>query len=339
VTADDLARRLLDAQVAWTVGRLTGPGLADLVPDRVDSVLGVAARTTLGDAVAPDGIKALVHRLAGRVPPSAAASTFAAVVAGALHEGPDRPFSAGQVVDRDRVEAIVDELLARTDLLEAALDDLSRSPEVAGLAARFLGRIVQDVLQTNRAVAERIPGVGSLVSLGSNAAGLVTGVADKQIGQLVGGTAGKGATFAMRRLNKVLVETLRDPAARTALVGIYDLYADQPVDRRVVGDLADVERLAGIVQDIAIDALPSEPVLAFADRLVDRFLGVYGDLPAATLLEDLGITRDDVVAHVTAIAPRVLAAAHESGELERLVRAELEPFYASAEVRDILDGR
>lgn len=339
MTADDLAHRLLDAQVSWAVDRLTGPDLPATIPEHVDRVLLVAARTPLGAAVAAEDVKALIRRLAHQVPPSAAASTLVSIVAGAVHEGPDRPFSLGEVIDRAHVEAIVDELLGRTDLLEAVLDDLTRSPEVSALAARFLGRIVQDVVQTNRAVAERIPGVGSLVSLGSNAAGLVIGAADKQIEQLVGGTAGRGATFAMRRLNKILVDTLRDPAARTALLDIYDLYADQPVDHRAAGEPADVERVAGIVQDVAIGALPSEPALGLADRLVDRFLAVYGDHPVAALLDDLGITRDDVVAHATAIVPRALAAAHESGELERLVRAELEPFYASAEVLAILDGR
>lgn len=338
MTADDLARRLLDAQVGWVVGRLTGPDLAASIPEHVDRLLDVAARTPLGDAITAADIKAQVRQLVRQLPPSTAASTLAAIVAGAVHDGPERPFSLAEVVDRAHVEAIVDELLGRTDLLEAALDDLTRSPEVTALAARFLTRIVQDVLQTNRAVAERIPGMGSLVSFGAGAAGLVTGVADKQIGQLVGGTAGRGGVFAMRRLNKILVDTLRDPAARTALLDIYDLYADQPIDHRAVGERADVERVAGIVQDVAIGALPSGPALGLADRVVDRFLGVYGDHPVAALLDDLGITRDDLVAHATTIVPRVLAAALESGELERLVRAELEPFYASAEVMAILDG-
>jgi len=336
VPTDDLAHRLLDAQVAWAIGQLTGPELPELLPSHVDEILGVASRVTVGAAVAADDVKALIRLLADRLPPSTAASTIAEIAAHAIHEGPAEPFSMADVIDRAHVERIVDEALDSTDLLEAVLDDLTRSPAVAALASRFLGLIVQDVLATNRAVAEKIPGMGSLVSLGANAAGMFMGVADKQIEQLVGGTAGKGAVFAMGRLNKVLLETLRDPAARTALVEIYDLYADQPIAARGLGELVDLERVAGLVQDVAIDVLPSEPALALVDRLVDAFFNVYGEHPITALVDDLGITRDDIVAHATALAPRLLAAARESGELERLVRARLEPFYASAAVQEIL---
>lgn len=338
MSTDDLARRLLDAQVAWTIDQLTGPELPDAVPGYVHDLLAVASRTPLAAAVDADDVKAVVRRIAHQLPPSAAASTLAEIAAQAISEGPDEPFSIGEVIDRAHAVRIVDEVLGRTALLEAALDDLTESPVVAGLAARFLAQIVQDVLQTNRAVAERIPGVGSLVSLGANAAGMVMGVADKQIEQLVGGTAGKGATFAMRRLNKILIETLRDPAARAALIDIYDLYADRPITSSGLLEPADVERVADLVQDIAIDVLPSEAALALADRLVDRFFAVYGEHPISTLVEDLGVTRDDLVTHATALAPRLLAAAHESGELEPLVRARLEPFYESAAVQDVLHG-
>lgn len=342
VTADDqtidTARRLLDAQVAWTVRRLTGPELAVVLPGHVDSLLEAASRTRLGAAVPADDLKALVRQLAHQVPPSAAASTLAEVVAETIHDGSEQPFTLGEVIDRSHVERIVDELLANTELLETTLDDLTRSPEVATLASRFLTRIVQDVMQTNRAVAEKIPGMGSLVSLGAGAAGLAMGAADKQLGQLVGGTAGKGAVFAMRRLNKVLIETLRDPAARTAMVEIFDLYADQPISAAALGNREDAIRFAGLAQDVAIHVLPSEPVLALVDRLVDRFLGVYGDEPIGVLLDDLGVTRDDAVAHATALALPLFAAAHESGELERVVRSALEPFYSSREVLEILRG-
>jgi hypothetical protein len=340
MATDPVARRLLDAQVAWLVGRLTGPGLDEVVAEDVDDLLAAGRTLTVEQLVGPAEVKDLLRHLLAVVPASSAASTLVEAGADAVHDGPGEPFTLAEVIDRENVESLVVEVLGMTDLAEKFLDQLTESPLVATMAARFVGRIINDVVASNRAMAEKIPGVGSLVSFGANAAGKVMGGVDKQIEQVLGDTAGKGAVFAMRRLNKVVIDTLKDPAAKDAALQVFDLYADQPVARLdQVGTRADTQRVAGLLQDIVIAGAPSEPVLALVDALVDAFYATYGATPATQLLEELDITRDDVVEHARAIVPGLLAAAHESGELERILRSRLEPFFASAEVTAILEDR
>lgn len=333
------AARLLDAQVAWLLVELTGPGLEDRVEAEVDALLAIGSRTTVGALVEAEPVKQVARMLLTQVPPSTAASTLVEKAADIAHAGPAERFSLADLIDRENVASLTDEALSMVGLLEEGLDQLSHSPLVATLAARFVGRIVNDVVQANRAVAEKIPGVGSLVSFGANAAGRVIGAADKQFEQLLGDTAGKGAAFAMRRLNKVVVETLKDPTVRDAVLEVFDLYADQPLPRlSELGDREDAQRVAGLLQDIVIAGAPTEPVLALVDALIDGFFEVYGEHPAASLVADLEISRDDLVAHARAIAPRVLRAAVDSGEVESMLRARLAPFYDSDEVRAILGG-
>ncbi|MCW2857894.1 MAG: hypothetical protein JWR52_3509 [Marmoricola sp.] len=337
--ADPVADRLLDAQIAWLVAQLTGPGVEDRIAAEVDALLKIGANVSVGDLARPDDIKHLARLIAGTVPASTAASTLVATAADVAYDGPTETFTLADLIDREHVSSLATEVLAMTDLIEKFLDQLTESPLVASLASKFVGRIVNDVVAMNQAVADKIPGVGSLMSFGTSAAGKVLGAADKQLQQVLGDTAGKGATFAMRRLNKVVVETLKDPTTHDAVLEVFDLYADQPVTRlRDVSTRDDVHRIAGLLQDIVIAGAPTEPVLALLDALVDGFFSVYGDLPASNLVEDLGLTRDDLVAHATAIVPRVLLAAQRSGELEALLRARLEPFFASAEVAAILQG-
>ncbi|HEY1135022.1 MAG TPA: hypothetical protein VGE77_10625 [Nocardioides sp.] len=332
---DPTAQRLLDAQVAWAVEELSGPGAAERLPAHVDDLLALAAVVRVEQVVHAGEVAQALHIAATTAPGSAFVSTLLEAVADVLHEGPATPVALTDLVERDQLVALLDALLARTDDLEALLDDLTRSPEAAGLAARFLTLVVAEVVQANRAVAERIPGVGSLVSFGANAAGRVIGVADRQVEQLVGGTAGKGAVIAMRRLNAVLLATLRDPGTRDALVEVLDLYADRPLPRPS-GDVDDVRRTAGRLQDLAIAALASDPARALGERLAERLVATYGPHTLAELLGDLGIGREELVAVVTTAGPRLLAVARESGELERVVRARLTPFFASEALTAIL---
>ena len=334
---DDLAGRLLDAQVAWLLGRLTGPEVSDVIARDVDDLLAAGSRITVSDVITAADVKAVARLVVEKVPPSTAASTLVAMSADVAYDGPPEPFTLADLIDREHVEGLLDEALGLTDLAEKFLDQLTESPLVATVASRFVGRIVNDVVAANRAVAERIPGVGSLVSFGANAAGRVIGAADKQLEQVLGDTAGKSAAFVMRRLNKVVLDTMKDPTARDAVLEVYDLYADQPVVRLdQLGRRADVHRAAGLLQDIVIAGAPTDAVLALVDALVDGFFATYGDQPVSALLEDLDLTRDDLVVHATAIVPQVIAAAHASGDLERLVRDRLAPFFASDEVAAIL---
>ena len=337
-----LADQLLDAQVAWILEQLTGPRLPELLERDVDDLLAVAGRIRLDAAVDPTDVTRVVHRVMGTVPACTTATTMVQATADQIHEGPTARVAPADVVDREQVEALVDALMPLRPLVGQALDRMADSPRMGTLASGFVTKLVVDVLEANRSMAQKIPGVGSLVSFGTNAATKVVGVADKQVQSLLGDTAGKGAAFAVRRLNKVVMDTLNDPMMRDAVLEVWDAHAGDAFDG--VGDdegqvgRDDIRTLAGVLQDIVIAAGPSEPALAFAEAWIATFFDIYGEYPIATLLEELEVSRDDLVADAIAIVPPLVAAAHEDGWLEQAIRTRLEPFFASPAVTAILAG-
>lgn len=339
--SSSLSDRLLDAQVAWLLGRLD-PGTlqADLVRDVAD-LMTLLEQMPVTEAVAPEQVKELLHLVLERVPAGAAASTFVEVAADAVHEGPSVEFTAADLVDRDQVEALFAAALSRTELIALVLDKVAESPLAASVASRFVARVVGDVLATNRAVADKIPGMGSLMSLGTSMAGMVAGAADKQFEAVFGDTAaGKGATFAVRRLNKLLLDTLREPTTLAAALEIFDMYATEPLTplftEGALGDRDELLRVGGMVQDLIIGTAPAAPVRAFVDRLVDGFYGVYGAESVASLIDDLGIGRDEILSRAQEILPPLMERAIATGEVERILRERLAEFWSSAEVTEIL---
>ncbi|HNP57202.1 MAG TPA: hypothetical protein PK331_04480 [Gordonia sp. (in: high G+C Gram-positive bacteria)] len=337
MTSESTAQALLDAQVSWVINRLTGDELPELATKAVDDVLAVAENATISALVDPATVKSIARTLATNVPPSTAASTLVEHSADVLYSNPAGTYTLRDVIDRDNVGRITDEVIALTPLLEDILDDLTHSPMTAALASRFVGRIVNDVIAGNRAVAEKIPGVGSLVSFGAKTAGKAIGKTGEQFGELFGDATAKGAEFAMGRLNKIIIATLKDPSTRAAVLEVFDLYADEKVGRLdQLMSVEDVRRIGGIGQDVVIAAAVSEPVLLLVDALIDGFFTVYGDSPAAEVLDDLDLSRDTLVEYAVGGAPRLFDAVKQSGELERIVREQLEPFYSSPEVAAIL---
>lgn len=334
-----LAQRLLDAQVAHHVERLTGEPAAEEIRALVTELLEVSGRHPLGDVLDVEALQDVVVRGLRDVPPSAAVSGIVEMALELVTTGPAEPYAVGSLVERAQVERLVDEVVALHPLLEQRLDRLAEAPSVGVVASRFMGRIVGEVIEANKAVAGKVPGLGSLVSLGTGAATRIVGAADKQLDGLLGDAAGRGGTLAVRRLNRILLETLRDPATREALLQVWDLAAEGRVDG--VDDPQARERLAAVVDaghELAITATASAPVAALGRAAVAAFVDRFGGYTAAELLEQLDLRPEDLVEDAVRLAPPVLAALQESGDLERLLRSRLEPFYASAEVAALLEG-
>ena len=109
--AETLAQQLLDAQVAYHLDRLTGEQLASTVTRLADDLLAAASEHPIDELVDRDAIKAIVVRALGTVPGSDAVSGIVELATKVVYDGPAEPFPLGELVERERVEALLDELL------------------------------------------------------------------------------------------------------------------------------------------------------------------------------------------------------------------------------------
>ncbi len=336
--AESLAQQLLDAQVAYHLERLSGDRCGETVAALVEDLLAAGDRHPLADLIDRQAIKGIVVRALATVPASAAISGIVELATTIVYDGPAEPYPVGELVDRERFEALLDSLLALHPVLDQFLERLADVPLVGTTASRFMGRIVGEVLQANKAVADKVPGLGSLMSFGTSAASRVMGAADKQFEGLIGDAMGKSSAYAVRRLNRIIIETVRDPTTREAAMEAWDLLAQE----QVVGlsQYATHEQVSGVadaLHDLAIASLATEHVARLAEVVVDGFFDRFGGFTPSELLDELDLSREDLIGDLVLVAPPVVAALRESGDLERLVRAQLEPFFTSAEVGALLD--
>jgi hypothetical protein len=163
------------------------------------------------------------------------------------------------------------------------------------------------------------------------------GAADKQFEGLITDSMGKGGTFAVRRLNRIVIETLNDPTTREAVLQVWDLMAQERVAG--LGRLTTREEISEVVDaahELAFTTVASEHVATLGEVVVDAFFDRFGGYTLTELLDELDLSRAGIVADLVRIAPSAVAALREPGDLERIVRAELEPFYTSPGVTALL---
>ncbi|MDT4941096.1 MAG: hypothetical protein QOJ34_1185, partial [Pseudonocardiales bacterium] len=196
-----------------------------------------------------------------------------------------------------------------------------------------VGTIVSDFVAQQRQMAERLPGAKSLFSLGQSAANRVMS------NSLVGDAASKGAKLAIRQTNSAVREVLKDAPLRGAAMEIWDLHAAAPLSElREYLTKQDLREIVVLVHAIIVSGRESEFVGELVDACVDALLERYGERDLASLLPELGVTRDDIVADLRELLPPIIEAAKADGRLEALVRARLKPFFASKKVQTILAG-
>ena len=288
----------------YHLDRLTGDQLASTVTRLADDLFAAAGQHRIDELVDREAIKAIVVRALGTVPGSAAVSGIVELATTVVYDGPAEPFPLGELVERERVEVLLDELLASDPVLERALERLVASPLVGTMASRFMGRIVGEVLQANKAVTDKVPGLGSLMSFGTSAASKVMGAADKQFEGLIGDTVGKGGTFAVRRLNRIVIETLSDPTTREAVLQVWDLLAQEPVAG--LSHYATREEISGVVDavhELAVTTVANEHVADLGEVVVEAFFERFGGYTPTELLDELDLSREDIVADLVRIAP------------------------------------
>lgn len=338
--ARELAERLLDAQVDFVIAEVSGERFAEVVARDVDDLLALAARVSVRDAVDANAVKQAGRLLLERVGDSALVEDMTGALSDAMYDlAASDEFRLGDVVARESVSALLAKLLSMRQLQDRALDRMTESPLVAIVASKFVTKIVSDFLQQNRARAEKLPGMSSLLSLGTSAANKVRSPFDRHLDQLLGDAAGKSAQYALRRTNNAIRELIHDAPLQDAALELWDLHADEPIgELRAYLSRQDLREAVTIVRRLLAQARTSDYAGHVLDAAVDVFFERHGARDVASVLADLGLDGDTLREQALRFARPAIEAARADGSLDALIRARLEPFFASQSVRAILGG-
>ncbi len=324
------------------LGQLEGPGLRAVIEREVDELLDVGARLRLDEVVSRDELVGVLQRAARLASRSDMVLELATEVPVRVHGMPaNAEHRLDEVVRRADVEAVVAAVLGLDRWHERTLERLAGSPLVGVVAYAFVTRLVSDVLTQNTDLARRLPGMSSLISFGGSAVGKVKGLADRQLEAVFGDALGKGGELAVRRVNSALLAVLRTGPVRGAMMESWDLEASEPISA-LAEDLpvAAVRQLASGAATLAAGSTGTEYAASVVAASVDVLLDRYGRTELATLVTDVaGCTREDLVELAEGVLRPALAAVRESGDLERVLRERLAPFFGSAEVRALLRPR
>lgn len=323
---DDLAARLLEAQIAFTRRELLSPeNFHHLVVDEVEAFLAHAAQITLREAVTPDMIKATAHKYAVSMPLEASIPELAGEIAARIYRHPanDR-FRIVDVIDERRFDELVS-AVAETAAAQRILRAVLESPETVDVCVEVV------VHALDRAVTDR-PASRARTAL-TRTLTAVTGPIAPAIASGVERLTRAGARYVLEAADDDTDTTILVDAARR----IWRSVSGDEVGRfRELVTADDIEDIVVVAFEFWKSYRDTEHFAAMLDEGIEHVFDKYGDVTLVDLLADLGIGRADLIEEGLRFGPPVLALLDDRGVLDEVLRRRLVPFYDSPEFRAAL---
>ncbi|GAA3958202.1 hypothetical protein [Gordonia caeni] len=300
-TTSDLAARLLEAQVAFGLRQLTDDAeFAELVEHEVTFFLTESGTIPLETVMPRELIKAVARKYTMQFP-----------VEGAI------PELVGQVAAR----LYRHEIHETTDLTEVMstrrFDELASTAVELDVAQRAMGQVLASPTTADTVVEVVQHAVEN--RFGARTARRFAGTVEKW--------TRRGTAFvldsASEDSDELLLEAVRE---------FWHGRADQTLNgfRDTVTE-ADVEDVVVLIFEFWRTFRQTEYFRTLLDSGVDEVFDTYGATPVADVLEDLGITEDDLHEEALRFGPPVIARLEAEGYLSGLLRRRFAPFYESPE--------
>lgn len=332
--ADDkkaLAAAMLDAHVGYAIDELTGSGLGALIDEEVDAALLLADRLTLGTVVTRRQIKDTARVFAATIElgpglPEMVGDIARKVFVHAIHEQTE----VGALLTDRHFEDFASQILELESLREKIIRAVVTSPLYAEFASDLLySGITGYLAQSN--VTKNIPGASSMLKLGRAALNVAKPSLEASIEEGLRRYIAKAVQVSTARSAEFLIDNADAEALRELALDTWDRLKVQPIGalREDIG-ARNVEELFVTGFEAWRHLRQQDWYTVVIEAGIDGFFDKYEDATLATLLADLGVTREHIVGEARRYAPSVIKVLKRKKLLEPILRRRLAGFYGSA---------
>jgi len=331
------AEALLEAHVQFLLRQLEGQALRARIEQEVDALLGDAEQLRLKDVVSREAVKETVRVYAVKLELNAGIPELVADIAQRLHAHPIHAQTRlGELLSDQQFAEILDKLLEMKELRTRLLDESVSNPVYSALAADIVYHGIKDYLTQNK-LAGNIPGARAAMKLGKSMMNRATPGLENAIEERLKGYVSRNIQSTLSESRRFLLDRFDESAIREAALDAW-----QQLKRSKVSTFRDYLRGADIEDFFVIgyeywhQLRKTAWYVGLIDAGVDGFFERYDDISLGELLEEIGISRDMLVADAMRFAPKAIEGLKQRGLLDGMIRRNLEDFYRSDAASAIL---
>lgn len=322
---------LIDAQVQFHLDRISGKALQKTIKTEVDAAWDWLDTITVSDISDRDRVVSFVQRNAVERPLAKKAINF-------IQETTKRAFKSdlqhdtrlGDLTSDDLIADAVEVGIGLKKLRDDAIHDAINNPMYGTLISDVLYTGIKDYLLEDNIIAKKMPGVGSLLSKGSDMLSKRAPGFEKQFEEKVKASIEGNIASTLEQSEKFIKARLTDEAIRDNALAAWK-HAKKT--RLSIG----AEYIDGSTIDEAVNVgaafweqfRKTDYFIALCGEIVDQFFAEFGQTSCKKLLEDLKITKTVVTKELNEALEPLASKAIDTGFIEARLRANLTEFYAT----------
>lgn len=229
-----------------------------------------------------------------------------------------------QLINRQIYDLMVERLIARPALRQEIIQTALRNPIYVNLMSDVLYRSIADYLMTENPLARNVPGVSSLLKVGKGVIGRMGSLeqtAQQAIKTYIARNISATVDYSERLLMKSMSET-RLRAFADSLWPHLEAYELGQATRHL-----EIQGLSTLAVVFWNQIRSTEFMRQQVSYLVNAWYQQHGERPGMEVLEELGITRKQLVREVVAIGEPLMTAWVDSGHIEQRLRGHLQRFF------------
>lgn len=335
----DLASQLLEAEVAFWLQNLKGKKFQALLADELNHVLARLEHIRLCDAVDESKVKATARRYAVEMEIGGAIPELFGEIANRIFEFPaSRTTKIGEVVSDSIATEFIEKIFEQNGVLDHAVTNIRNSTPFR----HFLSDVIFTVLKGYVFEQNNLMKFSTVASstrkvrewLSTKAPDLSEGLEER-----VRNLMESGVKSSLEMVDETLDnEQYRETAMNSALA-FWDVVREWPLTAyRDYLTEQDLQEFMVLGYEFWLEFRNTEYLKSCIDLGVDFFFEKYGDQSLQDLLDDIGISHEMIADELDNYLPDLATLVIKEGLAEGFLRRNLQRFYSSKKVQDLLAG-
>ena len=337
---DPMIRQLLEAHVQHELSRFKSRKHRETIREEVAALFQWIQRVKLRDLITPEVIVGLIARNVVDLPVPAAVTDLAAEMGQRVLSA--RENRATSIQDICPAQTCADALAKlgslegpRRDLIHKLVSSTVYTEQISN--ALYTG--IKEYLLTENVLAQKVPGLASLIKLGKFAVNKTMKPLEAAVEKTVKAYIEANLGNTIRRSEQSIND--RFEAAHIVDLGAQIWARVAPIRLSEYFKLIDGEDLADFIaigHEFWLHFRKTSYFEAIYTDLVRCFFDKYADREISVLADDFGVTEKRVTNELAKALDRGIEAAIANGYLEQRIRARLEDFYRSPQAARVIAG-